>query len=526
MRIPCVVLMLLIACGPPTKTGPTNTTTKPPSGDVAAKPPSFKIDVVARRVGGPAVEGVIRDAQTKEPLAGATVIMTSPALTGEQAVITDEKGMFSLSSLPPGKYVLRTYYLDLTAEAELEVADDKLVKVSLDIDQSQVRKNDVITIQTEPPPSFKTAKEALEKGAVEEATRLGELELAKKASSRLHGMLAIARYGAAVEILMRDGMRGDPDQSRVAGLKKALNAFLADLDRVQASLEAAAKDPGFSLELCVACMASSDGYLRVLPPGSLDIERDRAGQPLPENDPRRRPTFRFDHGDLAWGRAMISFQQAFVNIVLAYDWDWLERMIMDSGDQKPEATVTVKLLEPARIAKARELILAGLAFSDEARVAYTKETDDDREWVPSPKQKNYASPLAVDDNLYKTWATIVGDVRSLVSGETGVSFVALGDLLKIKGAPAGFIDFGAMLKSPKDIVWELGALDKIETEKNANTRKALTTKVLKGLLGNGYKATMKPSRITDRLLQLRKDLDKQGGDQIVEDKLKYFIWFN
>jgi hypothetical protein len=146
---------------------------------------------------------------------------------------------------------------------------------------------------------------------------------------------------------------------------------------------------------------------------------------------------------------------------------------------------------------------------------------------PNPKQKNYASPLEVDTKLYKTWEKIVGDVRALVAGETGISLAALWKLSKTKGAaPTGFIDIGAMLKTPKDVVYERDSIDRIEVEKNPKKRAELITKLMKDLLGNGFKDKMKASPITDRLIELRKTLDKKGGDELVEDKLKYLFWIN
>jgi hypothetical protein len=357
---------------------------------------------------------------------------------------------------------------------------------------------------------------------------MGKSEAAKRASSSLHGLLAIAKFGSAMEQLQRRGFDDDDDMTS-AKLRARVAKLLADLDVVQGHLAAAAKDPKFVLELCVACMASEGGYLGV-PPGLFDIERDRAGQPLPEGDPRRRPTYRFDHGDLAWARAMVSYQQALVNVALAYDWTWIDDLMKDDDDggvdKDKVRTVTIKLIEPARIAKARELLLAGLAASAETRAAYLAETDDDREWVPSPKQKNYASPLVVDAKLYQTWEDILGDIRALVAGETGLSFEAIGKLAGVKnGTPKGYVDLGAMLTTPKDIVWDLGAMDRIEDEKNTKKRVAMTTKLFKQLLGDGYKAKMKPSPLTNRLLQIRKDLDG-GFDTAAEDKLKYFFWLN
>jgi len=223
---------------------------------------------------------------------------------------------------------------------------------------------------------------------------------------------------------------------------------------------------------------------------------------------------------------MIDFHQALANITLAYDWEWIDQLMVEDNAGKPAPrTITIKLVEPARIAQAREQLLAGLAAADESRLAFLAETDDDREWVPNPKQNSYAAPLAVDAKLYKTWEAIVGDVRVLVAGKTGLSFKAMAAVLGIEDeAPAGFVDIGAMLRKPKDIVFEIGAIDRIEIEHNAGRRRQLTVTLLKQLLGNGYKKSMKPSPLTDRLIQLRKDVDGVNG--AFEDKLKYLLWLN
>ncbi len=56
------------------------------------------------------LRGVLKDKSTGEPAIGATVVATSPALVGEQVVITDETGQYFINSLPPGLYTLTIYY--------------------------------------------------------------------------------------------------------------------------------------------------------------------------------------------------------------------------------------------------------------------------------------------------------------------------------------------------------------------------------------------------------------------------------
>ena len=52
------------------------------------------------------ITGVITDASTGKPVAGAVVIGTSPAAKGEQTGVTDASGKFTISNLPAGNYKL------------------------------------------------------------------------------------------------------------------------------------------------------------------------------------------------------------------------------------------------------------------------------------------------------------------------------------------------------------------------------------------------------------------------------------
>ena len=50
--------------------------------------------------------GVVTDASTGKPVAGALIVARSPGLQGEQTAVTDEKGAYRLPQLPPGQYTL------------------------------------------------------------------------------------------------------------------------------------------------------------------------------------------------------------------------------------------------------------------------------------------------------------------------------------------------------------------------------------------------------------------------------------
>lgn len=60
-----------------------------------------------------AIQGVVVDAQSREPIAGVTVVASSPVLQGTQSALTDDAGQYKITNLPPGVYQLQLYYGDL-----------------------------------------------------------------------------------------------------------------------------------------------------------------------------------------------------------------------------------------------------------------------------------------------------------------------------------------------------------------------------------------------------------------------------
>jgi hypothetical protein len=79
--------------------------------------------------------GVVTDAQSGKPVAGALVVATSSSLQGEQTVITDKSGAFRIQALPPGDYKLAAQFDGYkTAErSDLTVRLDKTIRANLAI---------------------------------------------------------------------------------------------------------------------------------------------------------------------------------------------------------------------------------------------------------------------------------------------------------------------------------------------------------------------------------------------------------
>ncbi|HUQ03909.1 MAG TPA: hypothetical protein VM261_15535 [Kofleriaceae bacterium] len=302
----------------------------------------------------------------------------------------------------------------------------------------------------------------------------------------------------------------------VAG-RQAWQTFIDRLDAIDRDLAVVAADPGFSLELCLACWEHDWNHSGEIDDGDrrmFEIEYDGNGEELPEGDPRRRPTFRFDTGDAEWARAMLSFQRAGVELVLAYKWSELDQLFRG----EPERLV-IRVNDAARVKRAREHILRGVDFADRCRAAYLAETDDDREWVPNPRQKSFAVPLAVDDQLYATWSAVTRDVRHLLRGDEGISMREVARLVDDdleRLVPDAYVDLGKMLAEPSDIVIEIRGVDG-DNPKDVE-------KVLRGLLGKGYATRMKPSPLVGRLNAMKQQLDR--NEDTMERKLRYLFWLN
>jgi hypothetical protein len=62
---------------------------------------------VRAQAGEATLSGKVLDASTKAPVPDVVVTITSPAVQGEQTLVTDAEGYFRAQALPPGKYQIR-----------------------------------------------------------------------------------------------------------------------------------------------------------------------------------------------------------------------------------------------------------------------------------------------------------------------------------------------------------------------------------------------------------------------------------
>ena len=368
------------------------------------------------------------------------------------------------------------------------------------------------------------AIEALRDGKFSEAETLARGVIAsdgKNAQARL--VAALSSYVTLIDrqffalLALARGRFFDHQQ-----LRSTLEQLEKPLADIAADLTVASESPEVSLELCLACWRvdwNHDDRIDERDQRLFEIETDAAGNAIPDGDPRRRPTFRFDIGDVYWARAMIAFQQAAVQLLLGYQLaDFgadievpLRRLFNDNGK------ITIRLASKARIAKARELVLFAIAQTERAKNEYQAETDDDREWVPNPRQKNHPLPLPVDDALYETWSGVLDDIHKLVAGEEGFAARELLELIGMNAPikPSGFFNVRTLIFSPQDLVISMPALQDMQLRPDA---------ALRQMIGPGYVENLPPSRLGTRLLRMRQDV--QRGDETLGRKLRYVFWLN
>jgi hypothetical protein len=382
------------------------------------------------------------------------------------------------------------------------------------------------------------AVSALQAAKFAEAAEQATQALARDpGNSRAAAVRAIATYQAAGSRLRDDLFSSglellDRSKARTVGER-----FTEQLARVDRDLAVASGDPAFSLELCIACWEHDWNHSGEIDEGDrklFEIEFDgrlaagdgEAGEAgvLPEGDPRRRPTFRFDTGDADWARAMINFQRALFEILLAYRWSDA-RLLIASGARDPK--LVLYLEDAPRIQRARTLILEGLRHADRCRTGYLAETDDTREWVPSPTQRDHPIPLEVDAALYQTWADVTGDVRRLLESEERISLrqlAALGDNDSSAYVPDAYLDLGAMLREPSNVTIDLALFDQLGDAEHDAAKAPIVEQILRGVLGKGYAPAKKASPLVGRLQRMKRELST--GNDTFERKLRYFLWLN
>lgn len=106
----------------------------------------------AQAQGNSVLIGTVRDASSKAPVADVVVTVTSPALQGEQVVVTDGTGQYRIPQLPPGDYTLRlekeTYRPSSRGGVTLRVGST--IRVNIELLPEAIKAEEIVVVGRAP----------------------------------------------------------------------------------------------------------------------------------------------------------------------------------------------------------------------------------------------------------------------------------------------------------------------------------------------------------------------------------------
>jgi len=168
------------------------------------------------------------------------------------------------------------------------------------------------------------------------------------------------------------------------------------------------------------------------------------------------PQIKVDRADIYWGIAYLQFFEAALNLVLSYE-----------VGVDPAKGFEVRLKDGKRISQvAYRDLLGGIRASGQLRQALLKETDDDDEWIPNPKQTRTSFPLLMDAQTFDTWGQLLGHMEKLFRGQTllggtvdSQEFRNVRDLSGGVCAPGQGVDVRSLFLDPSREPFKPGALE-------------------------------------------------------------------
>jgi len=139
----------------------------------------------------------------------------------------------------------------------------------------------------------------------------------------------------------------------------------------------------------------------------------------------------FDRGDVAWMRAYCHLMTGMLDAYLAFDTErefdlWADKAFAKpqktfagTDDERLQKTLSANeavVIEPARLRRFRQHIIAVTELNEETWRHIRLETDDDHEWLPNPRQQGVLG-LPVRTEQIDLWLTMMAELRRLFAGE-------------------------------------------------------------------------------------------------------------
>lgn len=234
----------------------------------------------------------------------------------------------------------------------------------------------------------------------------------------------------------------NPEKLTYAQWRLVIQEFMEDLAVADAELSQV-DDAEVKLKLPV-------GLIRLDLNGDGEVEEDEtfwkifvaiAGRGVKLENDNQRFEIGFDMADVHWLIGYTHLIRAMGEAYLAYDTEeffnntaavFFEGVNPPLGElQAPQQnafmdniaemilaihSVNIEVTEPQRMEAARQHLLTMISHSRLVWAYCTKETDDDREWIPNAQQTSL-TPLTVNQNRIEAWAEFLDEAELVLEGE-------------------------------------------------------------------------------------------------------------
>lgn len=171
----------------------------------------------------------------------------------------------------------------------------------------------------------------------------------------------------------------------------------------------------------------------------LDIMQSYNGRrPFPNL--AQNPDFlvKFDRGDVAWLRAYCHLLMGVLDIILGVDseatFNWQSGNLFanprhpfrGTDEEKwkawAEAAESSRVIEPLRWARARQHYLKAAELNHEVWQHIRKETDNDFEWLPNPRQTSVLG-MRVEERMIDAWLALWDELTLLLNGNKTLPYM-------------------------------------------------------------------------------------------------------
>lgn len=154
----------------------------------------------------------------------------------------------------------------------------------------------------------------------------------------------------------------------------------------------------------------------------------------------------FDRGDVEWLRGYCHICMAVAEIILAHDFRELFERCGHLAFAKPETPhkfllsriaddhepildmialvhlMSFEVTDPAGMERARQHLLSAIGRSRAMWRHFDAETDDEREWIPNPRQTAAIPGARVDDEMREMWLLFLDEAQEVLEGNRLVRF--------------------------------------------------------------------------------------------------------